>query len=346
MNSLPQETGGRHIAGIFTSSETLLDADGGTKQRNTIHLRIYKSILKSGMLAELKGAPLSVLLAIALYADAEGKAWPSVSTLQRDTGYGSKNTIKKALSKLEDLGWIKRRQQRQEDGTWGRRIFTIKHPKVPRDGGSDRGPKNGRPLNGRPLNDPEVLSSNSEEVTKGEGGGRGGASSDPPSPAEKETAAALDEKEKQKSPPPQLQKFIKQIKPHLTMNGEPTDGHLETLSRLHTEHDEKLGEIITYAFAEHFPRDSWMKNRPLAWGTVMNCLPDAAAAWEELTPVFAWTCPDCGEENAGPETQLNGRRGLLCERCGTGVATAQGRQVAMAADYLDALVYNPKEENR
>jgi len=50
-------------------------------------------------LSNLKGARLSVLLAIALHADADGLAWPSYGTLVRETGY-ARDTVARALSDL------------------------------------------------------------------------------------------------------------------------------------------------------------------------------------------------------------------------------------------------------
>jgi len=47
----------------------------------------------------LKGAKLSVLLAIALHSNEDGWAWPSYDTLMRETGY-SEATLKKALDEL------------------------------------------------------------------------------------------------------------------------------------------------------------------------------------------------------------------------------------------------------
>ncbi len=47
----------------------------------------------------LKGAPLAVLLAIALHADENGWAWPSYRVLAEETGY-SEDTIREALAYL------------------------------------------------------------------------------------------------------------------------------------------------------------------------------------------------------------------------------------------------------
>lgn len=309
MKSIPQKANPRHIAGIFSSSETLLDADGGTEHRETIHLRIYKTILESGMLAELKGAPLSVLLAIALYANGKGKAWPSAYTLSQNTGY-SENTVRAACRKLEDLGWIERQQQRNEGGLWSHTIYTIKAP-------ANRHTKNGQPLNGQPSIGDEVLPS-LEGVSKGEGNARGGST------AESETAATCEEKH-----PPPPSEIIKKIQTQLDSLGEPNPEQTEELAALHERHGEQLGRILEFTFADFLPTDSWMNGKPLTWGTVLHILPDAVAAFRNRRAVYHWTCPECGAECEARQTfeDSRGRRkGLLCGDCGTVESVENGRK--------------------
>jgi hypothetical protein len=70
----------------------------------------------------LKGAHLGVFLVIALHSNEEGWAWPSYSTLARETGY-SEDTIRRALAylcKLEIDGHriLLRYQPKTDDGTF------------------------------------------------------------------------------------------------------------------------------------------------------------------------------------------------------------------------------------
>lgn len=65
------------------------------------------------LLVELKGAPLSVLLALALRANKKGSCFPSIDRLTEDTGY-SRSSVCKALNQLEEAGFVERiRRQRQ-----------------------------------------------------------------------------------------------------------------------------------------------------------------------------------------------------------------------------------------
>ena len=98
---------------------------------------------------------------------------------------------------------------------------------------------------------------------------------------------------------------------------------MHTLADLHQEHGEELEKIIDYAFADFFPRDRWMKGKPLTWGTVMHCLPDAIAAWTpprtgpDPQMFYSWDCGKCGRENMEQVTEIDGKLGLLCGDCGT-----------------------------
>lgn len=70
----------------------------------------------------MKGACLGVFLAIALHCNEDGWAWPSYSTLARETGY-SEDTIRRALAylcKLEICGHrvLLRYQPKTSDGTF------------------------------------------------------------------------------------------------------------------------------------------------------------------------------------------------------------------------------------
>lgn len=58
----------------------------------------------------------SVLLAIANYADEDGKAWPSQARIVEDTEL-SKRSVIKALHDLEGMGLIERTERRRADGS-------------------------------------------------------------------------------------------------------------------------------------------------------------------------------------------------------------------------------------
>ncbi len=65
--------------------------------------------------APVRGAAKSVLQALASRADSEGVCWPSLRTLDTDSGFGV-TTVCKALRELEKDGWIRREQRKKRDG--------------------------------------------------------------------------------------------------------------------------------------------------------------------------------------------------------------------------------------
>lgn len=64
------------------------------------------------LLPKLRGAPLTVLNALALRADQDGQCFPGIRTICKDTGYSDK-TVDTALDKLEKLGLISRIKRSQ-----------------------------------------------------------------------------------------------------------------------------------------------------------------------------------------------------------------------------------------
>jgi hypothetical protein len=77
-----------------------------------------------GILALLRGAPISVLLAYASHADRDGLAFPSIGTLCRETGYGI-NSVKKGRALLIGMGMLIPLRQERERGQFGRKIFQV-----------------------------------------------------------------------------------------------------------------------------------------------------------------------------------------------------------------------------
>lgn len=61
-------------------------------------------------LAQLKGPPLSVFICLALHIAEDGSCFPSVSLICKETGF-NRDTVFKALSKLEFMGYIARQQK-------------------------------------------------------------------------------------------------------------------------------------------------------------------------------------------------------------------------------------------
>jgi hypothetical protein len=77
----------------------------------------------------------AVLLAIADYADENGKAWPSQTRLAEDTEL-DKRTIRRALLSLEDKGYLRREEYTRSDNSRGAdRIFLALSPVLVSGGG-------------------------------------------------------------------------------------------------------------------------------------------------------------------------------------------------------------------
>jgi len=75
-------------------------------KKGTVGFFRVSNSIRDGALAELKGRALSVLLCLASHAGQDGKAWPGITTIARETGYTRKAAID-AIRKLERLGYIR-----------------------------------------------------------------------------------------------------------------------------------------------------------------------------------------------------------------------------------------------
>jgi len=72
----------------------------------------------------------AVFMAIALHADANGWAWPSLDLLGEETGLSERDTLSRALHHLETIRLEEQRilevyQERRANGTWGRMLYRI-----------------------------------------------------------------------------------------------------------------------------------------------------------------------------------------------------------------------------
>jgi hypothetical protein len=83
------------------------------------------SEFREQQLADLKGSPLSVLLAYKSYANKDGVAWPSLRTLAKVTGYGI-DAVKAARKKLVETGRLIPVEQNREHGKFGRKQFIVR----------------------------------------------------------------------------------------------------------------------------------------------------------------------------------------------------------------------------
>lgn len=84
--------------------------DTGTQERQKKTYVKFAVNFREQQLTQLKGPPLSVFICLALHIEEDGSCFPSVSLIGKETGY-NRDTIFNALSKLEFMGYIARRQK-------------------------------------------------------------------------------------------------------------------------------------------------------------------------------------------------------------------------------------------
>ena len=82
------------------------------------------SLRESGLLREMKGAPLSVFCAYLSHVGKNKLAWPSLKSLAASTGYGV-NCLKLARRKLVELGLLIPVEQLRPAGRFGRKNFRV-----------------------------------------------------------------------------------------------------------------------------------------------------------------------------------------------------------------------------
>ena len=55
---------------------------------------------------------IAVMARLADFSNDEGISWPAVTTIQRQIGAKSENTIRSAIKKLQAKGWLKKQERR------------------------------------------------------------------------------------------------------------------------------------------------------------------------------------------------------------------------------------------
>lgn len=89
---------------IQQEREVYFREDGSTFTREDIFVKLAVTF-RDNMLAKLKGPKLSVFLCIALHCGEDMESWPSLSTIERETGYTRKAVVG-AIKELETLGLL------------------------------------------------------------------------------------------------------------------------------------------------------------------------------------------------------------------------------------------------
>ena len=95
---------------VIHRGEEFYLTDTGEQDHTTKTFVKFSVKFREQQLAQLKGAPLSVFICLALHIAENGSCFPSVSLICKETGY-NRDTVFDALKKLEFMGYIARRQK-------------------------------------------------------------------------------------------------------------------------------------------------------------------------------------------------------------------------------------------
>jgi len=93
---------------IYNGHQFYLTDTGEMGQRSQVSVQLSVRF-REKQLRQLKGPILGVFLAIALHINEEGRAWPSVVLIAKETGYDD-DTVYRCLKGLELMGYISRVQ--------------------------------------------------------------------------------------------------------------------------------------------------------------------------------------------------------------------------------------------
>ena len=93
---------------VYNGKEYYLTDTGkmGNRSRVAVQLSVR---FREKQLRQLKGPILGVFLSIALHINEQGRSWPTISLIGKETGY-NKDTVYKCLGRLEMMGFISRVQ--------------------------------------------------------------------------------------------------------------------------------------------------------------------------------------------------------------------------------------------
>jgi len=107
-----EEQMGKQVVEVIREQKVGYDVNGDSVPQEEVYVKI-KVAFREKALRLLKGPKLSCFLAIALHANSESEAWPSIDTIVRQTGY-SRPTVCSALRELVELGFIEKRRRKHE----------------------------------------------------------------------------------------------------------------------------------------------------------------------------------------------------------------------------------------
>jgi hypothetical protein len=95
---------------VIHRGEEFYLSNTGEQERASRTFVKFSVQFREQQLGQLRGAPLSVFICLALHIAENGSCFPSASLICKETGY-NRDTVFNALRKLEFMGYIARRQK-------------------------------------------------------------------------------------------------------------------------------------------------------------------------------------------------------------------------------------------
>jgi DNA-binding MarR family transcriptional regulator len=93
---------------IYNGKAFYLTNTGRMGERSQVSVQLSVQF-REQQLRQLKGPILGVFLCIALHINEQGRSWPSVALIAKETGYDD-DTVFKCLKRLEFMGYLSRVQ--------------------------------------------------------------------------------------------------------------------------------------------------------------------------------------------------------------------------------------------
>ena len=106
---------------VIHKGEEFYITDTGAQEKSSNIFVKFSVKFRELQLAQLKGPPLSVFICLALHIAENGSCFPSVSLICQETGF-NRDTVFKALRKLEFMGYIAKEEGDQIDPVKGTRV--------------------------------------------------------------------------------------------------------------------------------------------------------------------------------------------------------------------------------
>lgn len=95
---------------IIHRGEEFYLSNTGSQERVSKTFVKFSVTFREQQLAQLKGPPLSIFICLALHIAENGSCFPSIGLICKETGF-NRDTVFKALTKLEFMGYIARKQK-------------------------------------------------------------------------------------------------------------------------------------------------------------------------------------------------------------------------------------------